>query len=73
MNATISAVARRALREESRRRLEDLVRPAQLCVLLLELFHPGPLIGRQPWTLPGIGFGSADPLAERLVVDRQLP
>src|SRR6478752_3452455 len=54
------------------RRLQDLIGPAKRFDLALELTHPGPLIGRQPRPLTGVGLGPTDPLTQRLVVDRQL-
>src|SRR5215204_6460232 len=53
-------------REESRRRLEDLIRAAQLTVLALELLDPLGLRARHPSALPAIGLGPAHPTAQRL-------
>ena len=72
MKATIAAVAGRAPREESRGRLQNLVGPAQLEVLLFQLLEPAPFVGGQPGPLAGIGLGPPDPLSKGLVVDRQL-
>src|SRR5262245_26261448 len=59
-------------REESRRRLQDLIRPTQLLHLTLELPHPGPLIRRQPRALTSVGLSPPDPLAQRLMVHAEL-
>src|ERR1700721_2856125 len=58
--------------EETRCRLQDLVRSAKLLHLTLEILDPGPLIGRQSWTEACVGLRFANPLPQALVVDLQL-
>src|SRR5688500_17283344 len=53
-------------REESRRRLENLVGAPQLPVLTLELLDPLGLRAGHPRTLARIGLGLAHPTAQRL-------
>src|SRR5450759_3034941 len=49
-----------------------LVGPAQLAVLPLELFHPGPLLGREAGPLAAVDLGLVDPLAQGLGADAEL-
>lgn len=58
--------------EENRRALEDLVGPAQLAVLALELLHPFALLGRQAAALASVDLGLADPQSERFRSDAEL-
>ena len=53
-------------REENRRRLEDLIRAAQLSVLPLQPPDLGMLLAGQTGPCPSVHFGLADPLAQRL-------
>src|SRR5918996_5992590 len=53
-------------RKESRRRLEDLVRAAQLAVLALELLDALGLRAGYPRSLAAVGLGLAHPAAQRL-------
>ena len=52
--------------------LQYFIRTPQLVGLTLQVLHPGPLVGRGPGSLAGVYLCPARPLAERLVVDRQL-
>src|SRR5947207_842580 len=60
-------------REESRRRLEDLVGSAEFPVLSLELGDARSLFGAEPGPVPAVDLGLADPLAEGLRADVELP
>src|SRR5262245_37037766 len=66
MNLTSTAVAVELRREENRRRLEDLIGPAQLSVLPLQPLDLGILLAGDTRPAPGIHLGLADPLAQRL-------
>src|SRR4029453_12675721 len=59
-------------REETRRRLEDLVGPAQLPDLLLQPGPPPLLLGGHPRAAAAVDLGPLDPLAEGLHPDPQL-
>src|SRR5262245_26925559 len=59
-------------REESRRRPQDRVRPAQLTHLALQLADPGTVKRRRPRPFASIDLRGPDPLAQRLRADRQL-
>src|SRR6476646_6759418 len=59
-------------REESRRRLEDLVGPAQLPVLLLEPADLGVVLGRDTRPLTRIHVRLVHPLTDRLHPEAQL-
>ena len=58
--------------EETRRGLQDLVGPAELAVLPLELIRPGSLLTGQAAQLAAVDAGLADPLADGLGADAQL-
>jgi hypothetical protein len=58
--------------EENRGALEDLVGPAQLADLPLELLHAGALLGREARSFTVVDLGLADPVAERFGPDPQL-
>src|ERR671936_889270 len=67
MNFTRTAVAAVELRrEESRGRLEDLIGPAQLGVLLLQRLDFGAFLAADPRPLTGVHLHAAHPLAQRL-------
>src|ERR1035438_1698949 len=53
-------------REENRRRLEDLIGPAQLGVLPFQPADLRGLLAGPPRPPPGVDLGLADPLAQRL-------
>jgi hypothetical protein len=53
-------------REESRRALEDFIRPSQLSVLPAQPLELSGLVGVCPGVPPGINLGLADPFAQRL-------
>src|ERR1700728_2349198 len=53
------------------RRLQDLIRPAQLTVLPLQLRDPPLILGRLSGPLPRIDLRLIHPVAERLGVDAQ--
>src|SRR5579863_10236187 len=55
--------------EESRGRLQDLVRPPELFHLALEFAKPRPLVRREPRTRAAVDFGTPHPDSQRLVVD----
>jgi hypothetical protein len=59
-------------REESRRRLQNLVRAAQLPVLALELLEPLALIRREARPVPLVDLDAAHPLPHRLRCRSQL-
>src|SRR5204862_7354438 len=59
-------------REESRGGLEDLVGPAELPVLPLELGDAAVLLGGDPWAAPAVDLGLADPVAQGLWADVEL-
>src|SRR5918995_2328277 len=59
-------------REESRRRFQDRVRPAQLAHLPLQLRDPGLLRRVHPGRLPLLDPGLLDPVPQRVGVDPQL-
>jgi ABC-type amino acid transport substrate-binding protein len=50
----------------------DLVGPAQLAVVTLELLHPFTFLAGQPGAITGIDLGLAHPVAQRLGADAQL-
>src|SRR5688500_14587109 len=73
MNELIaSAAAGRAPARSNRRRLQDLIRPAQLAVLALELLDALSLGGAHARPRTAIDLGLANPLAQRLVRHPQL-
>src|ERR1019366_10617082 len=58
--------------KKHRRRLQDLVRAAQLVVLLAQRLDLLALLAAQPLTATRIDLGLAHPLAQRLRVDPQI-
>src|SRR3954451_24625893 len=59
-------------RGESRRALEDLIRPTQLAVLPLKLGQSGPLVGRQTRRVAGVDASLLHPVPQRVRHDPQL-
>src|SRR4030095_3244839 len=59
-------------REESRRGLEDLIRPAQLPDLPLQLVEARALFAGQAKPQTVVDLGAADPVAQRLMRDAEL-
>src|SRR5437660_3490687 len=58
--------------EESRGRLQDLVGPAQLAVLTLELADAGSIVSPQPGPVPVLDVLLDHPAAQRLAVKAEL-
>jgi len=69
ISSVITPVAVELRREESRSRLQDRVRPAQLPVLLLEFSDPLTILRRQTRRGAVVDVGLCDPLAHRLDAD----
>src|SRR6266550_1642855 len=59
-------------REKRARRLEDLIRPAQLTILAFQLDDPLPLGRWHAGPLATVDLGLVDPVAQGLPVDAQL-
>jgi hypothetical protein len=72
MYLVIAASGGRAPPEENRGGLEDLVGPAQLAVLPLELLHLFSFLGRQAAALTAVDLGLADSLADGLRADAEV-
>ena len=66
MNSTTCATGGRAPPRESRSPLQDLVRPPQLPILLLQIRDPSRVHGRGPRCLPVIDVGLGHPRPHRL-------